>query len=639
MNRFGWWLGALVMIGGQVMPVLAQGTRATVAGIVTDSRGTVMPRITVVIRNQDTSTERSAVTTPEGAFAVGGLAPGVYQIEVEETGFVPYRREVTVKAGERTALEIALGYTVPDFVPVPDRWRLRFPEWTRYQNQDGEYPFVRNRGFDPYDQNILKGDLPIIGDDIFMVLTAVSETPVEFRVVPTPSGASAEQSGAHEFFGDGSQFTLSPSGIFSFEVFKGSTAFKPRDWAFRITPYFNLNYLGVRERNVVNPSPATGLTRRRQHLALQEAFGEVKIADVGPNFDFISVRAGIQPFNSDFRGFLFRDTNLGVRLFGNLSRNRNQWNLAYFDQLEKETNSELNLFVRRKQRVLVANFYRQDFLTEGYTISPSFHASFDDGEEFFYDANDLLVRPSPIGVVRPHTVHAYYAGLGGDGHWGRLNVTHQFYQAFGRDDFNGVSGRPVDINAQFAAAEFSIDKDWYRPRLGFVFASGDQNPGDDQARGFDAIVDNPNIAGGPFSFWARQGLRLTPTAVGLDGRSSVLPALRSSKSEGQANFVNPGVVMINAGVDVELTTKLRLVTTVNLLQFHHTETLQRLLFQGGIDRAIGIDLGGGFQYRPALNDNMVVTAGMSALQPGKGFEQMFADKILYSPFVVLTLMY
>ena len=84
--------------------------------------------------------------------------------------------------------------------------------------------------------------------------------------------------------------------------------------------------------------------------------------------------------------------------------------------------------------------------------------------------------------------------------------------------------------------------------------------------------------------------------------------------------------MINAGVDAELTTKLRLVTNVNLLQFHHTETLQRLLFQGGIDRAIGIDLGGGFQYRPALNDNMVITAGMSALRPGKGFKQMFADK-------------
>ena len=172
-----------------------------------------------------------------------------------------------------------------------------------------------------------------------------------------------------------------------------------------------------------------------------------------------------------------------------------------------------------------------------------------------------------------------------------------------------------------------------------VYAARDADPDDDTAKRFDAISDNPNIAGGPFSFWQRQGLRLPQTAVGLDGRASVLPALRSSKTEGQASFVNPGVLMLNAGVDAELTTKLKLITNVNLLRFHRTETLQRLLFQGDIDKAIGIDVGGGFQYRPALNDNMVITAGVSALVPGTGFKQIFADKVLYSPFLVLTLMY
>ncbi len=640
MNRFSVCLG-LVLTMGQLpaMPAFSQGSRATVAGTVKDSRGSALPRVTVMVRHQDTGAERPAVTAPDGTFTVGGLTPGTYQVEVQDTGFAPFRREVTVQAGERSALEIVMNYTVADFVPVPDRWKLRLPEWRRYQNQDGEYPYVQNRGFDPYDQNVLKGDLPVIGDDIFMVLTAVSETPIEYRVLPTPSGVSAEAPGSESFFGNGSQYALLPSAIFSFELFKGSTAFKPRDWAFRVTPHFNLNYVGLRERNALNASPEAGPVRRRQHLALQEAFGEVKVADIGPNYDFVSVRAGIQPFNSDFRGFLFRDTNLGVRAFGNWGRNRNQWNLAFFDQLEKETNSELNLLERRDQRVLIANYYRQDFLTEGYTISPSFHASFDDGEEFFFDANGFLARPSPIGLIKPHQVHAYYAGLGGDGHWGRLNITHQFYQAFGRDDFNGISGQPVDINAQFAAVELSVDRDWYRPRLGVVYASGDDDPDDRRAKGFDAIVDNPNIAGGPFSFWARQGLRLTQTAVGLDGRGSVLPALRSSKSEGQANFVNPGVLMINGGLDAELTTKLRLITNVNLLRFQRTETLQRLLFQGEIDRAIGIDVGGGFQYRPALNDNLVVTAGVSALLPGTGFKQVFADKVLYSPFLVLTLMY
>ena len=118
-----------------------------------------------------------------------------------------------------------------------------------------------------------------------------------------------------------------PSAIFSFELFKGNTAFKPRDWAFRVTPQFNLNYVNTQERNG-SMSARKRRTRREQHFALQEAFGEVKLFDVGPNFDFVSVRGGIQPFNCDFRGFLFRDTNLGVRAFGNWGRNRNQWNVA-----------------------------------------------------------------------------------------------------------------------------------------------------------------------------------------------------------------------------------------------------------------------------------------------------------------------
>jgi hypothetical protein len=603
--------------------------------------------VTVLIRNRDTGDEHPSVTAPDGTFRAGGLDPAVYDVRIEEPGFEPWASpELTLAAGEPRTLTVALqpegesADKVQDFVPIPDRWRLEFPLWQRYpRDQDGEYPFVQGRRFDPYDQNVLKGDLPIAGNDIFLVLTAVSETPFEYRRVPTPSAVSAERPGSEEFFGEGEQFAILPSAILSFELFRGDTAFRPRDWAVRITPQFNVNYVNTRERNVLNATTEEGATRRRQDVALQEAFGEVKLFDVGEHFDFVSVRAGIQPFTSDFRGFLFRDTNLGVRLFGNWGRNRNQWNVAVFDQLEKETNSELNLLERRKQRVFVANYYRQDFLTEGYTISPSVHVNLDDGEEPFFDENGFLVRPSPIGLIRPHKVKAYYAGVGGDGHLGRLNITHQFYQAFGRDDFNGVSGREVDINAQFAAVELSIDRDWYRPRVSFAWASGDDDPDDDTAKGFDAILDNPNIGGGAFSFWNRQGLRLAQTGVSLVGRSSILPTLRSSKTEGQPSFVNPGVFLYNAGVDAELTTRLRTTINVNLLRFHRTETLQRLLFQGDIDKAIGLDYSVGFQYRPALNDNIVVTAGVSAFTPGKGFEQLLTGDTLYTPFVVLTLMY
>ena len=73
-----------------------------------------------------------------------------------------------------------------------------------------------------------------------------------------------------------------------------------------------------------------------------------------------------------FRGFIFNDTNLGARLFGNLGNNRYQYNLAFFDMLEKQTNSGLNTFSLRDQRVVIANLYWQDFLTPGYTNSSIF---------------------------------------------------------------------------------------------------------------------------------------------------------------------------------------------------------------------------------------------------------------------------
>ncbi len=653
----------------------AQGARATITGAVTDPAGAPQSPVTVILTSAATGDDRRVVTDASGVYLFGGLLPGTYRLRIEEAAFTPWRSpDVLLTPGERRTLDVRLErpaapppvptpkpappppppaptpqppaapvadpVKVPDYIPTPDRWRLEFPLWQRYPRElEGEYPYVQGRKLDPYNRNVLKGDYPISGQDLFFVLTAIAELPFEYRNVPTPGGVSTARPDTEPFFGQGQQWATLPTGLVSAELFKGDTAFKPRNWALHATGAFNLNYVDVREQNNVNPSPEAGITRRRDDIALQEAFAEVKRAGVGPSYDFISVRAGIQPFTSDFRGFLFRDTNLGIRAFGNWGSNRNQWNVAYFDQLEKETNSELNLTERRKQRVLIANWYRQDTFTLGYTISPSFHFNEDDGEEIFFDENGFLVRPSPIGLIVPHKVKAYYAGFGGDGHWGRLNNTHQFYQAFGTDEFNGIAGQEVEINAQFGAVEVSVDKDWWRLKGSFIYASGDDAPDDDKAKGFDAIFDNPNIAGGPFSFWNRQGIRLTQTFVGLVGRSSVLPSLRSSKTEGQANFVNPGLFLYNVGWDGELTTKLRTSINFNVLRFDKTETLKAVLFQNEIDKAIGFDYSVGFQYRPKLNDNILITAGVSAFTPGKGFKDILTSELLYTPFAVLTLTY
>src|SRR6516162_5731405 len=81
------------------------------------------------------------------------------------------------------------------------------------------------------------------------------------------------------------------------------------------------------------------------------------------------------------------------------------------------------------------------------------------------------------------------------------------------------------------------------------------NPRDGRARGFDSIVDLPNFAGGLFSFWNREGLRLLGSGVLLTAPCSLIPSLRSSKEEGQANFVNPGLFLTNAGAEFAITPK------------------------------------------------------------------------------------
>src|SRR5689334_23055838 len=61
---------------------------------------------------------------------------------------------------------------LPPAEPIDDRWRLALPPYSL--NETG-------RWWDPYHQNVLKGDFPIIGEDIFMKLTAISKTNVEGR--------------------------------------------------------------------------------------------------------------------------------------------------------------------------------------------------------------------------------------------------------------------------------------------------------------------------------------------------------------------------------------------------------------------------------------------------------------------------
>ncbi len=514
------------------------------------------------------------------------------------------------------------------FVPIVDRWRNNFPQWNRYPDRDhppgDDYPYVEGHILDPFNQNVLKGDYPIIGQHTFLNLTAVAQTFQEFRQLPTP--ATGHESTLNPFtndaFGNPNQYFTTNFFRIKADLFHGNAAFKPVDWRVVVEGVFNMNDLNVRELGVINPDVRFGTNRYSDKLMLEQYFVEAKLADLSPDYDFLSIRAGSQPFVSDFRGFIFADTNRAIRLFGTRLANRDQFNVLVFDQADKDTNSNLNTFRSRRQYLVIANYSRQDFVFPGYTAQASFHYNMDrPPAEPEFDTNNELVRPDPAGVALPHHVEAYYYGIAGDGHIGRINISHAAYWVTGHDSMNPIAGRPIDIDAQMAAAELSYDRDWVRFRTSYFYASGQHEANSSVGKGFDTILDNPNFAGGRFSFWQRQPIKLL--GVNLKQKESLVPDLRSSKTEGQSNFTNPGLQLVNAGMDFQVTPKTRVFTNANYLWFDATQILEQFTFQKNISRQIGTDLSIGTEYRPYLNDNVIIFAGYAALLPGNGLNEIY----------------
>lgn len=277
---------------------------------------------------------------PAGAIQDTADAPGDSS---SRTGAPPPPSETTTPASEAatpatgllfmTEQDPPLGITGPsriplpdiqqdnNFIPIADRWRIGFPPWDRYGKGHpllDEYPYVQGAAWDTYRQHYLKADYPILGQDVFLNLSGTNLSIFDFRRLPTdtPHLPPAANSAAAGSFARSDQFFYRQYFRFAVDLFQGDAAFKPPDWRIRITPVFNINFLAFDQQAVTDPTRRMELDRGRTFLALEEWFFEYEICDLSADYDFLSVRVGSQFFTSDFRGFIFTDTNRAVRLFG-----------------------------------------------------------------------------------------------------------------------------------------------------------------------------------------------------------------------------------------------------------------------------------------------------------------------------------
>jgi hypothetical protein len=454
--------------------------------------------------------------------------------------------------GSGARLEAPKSWETPDLkLSGASRWRL-------LDAYGVEVP--RHSILDPYNQNILKGDIGLFGGKVFPVLTAVgtSNTLVSSR--------------------DDVETDVKNKAILALEIFHGATVFKPKDWSFKAS--------GQEVANRGNKDV--------DDFALLEAFGEIKLFDVGATYDFTSVRAGFQPFNSDFYGFLFKDINLAALAFGELSQNRYRWGAAFFDQRVKSEGGGLT-GERLDQQILVANWVYEDLFTPGFIGLVSFHNNRDH---------------SKAG----NAVDVSYLGFASAGHWGRVELNPAFYYAFGTEERNPIAGRETSVGAYFAGTQFAYPSGYLKYRAASFVASGDSDPTDDRATGFDSINDNVNLFGGANSF-------VIGNAAFFTRANSFLP---SNRTQGIANFVNPGILLLNAGIDAVMTPKLFLQINYNNFRFMDTASLP-LVGGAEISRALAQEVNATINYRLFLNENLILQLGGNVLLPQEGGKQLLGS--------------
>ena len=294
------------------------------------------------------------------------------------------------------------------FVPIEDRWRIGFPEWDRYGQGHpllGRLSLCRGQLLRSVStRTCSRATTRSIGQHTFFNFDAPSTS----MLLESPPGADADdavrehrrsrsgrvlrrpqpvllQPQLHRCRSTCSTATRRssrPTGGSSSRRSSTSTTSTSTSWA--------------------SSTPTCAAARRAAATISRWRNGSSRRSwpTSSPDYDFVSVRAGSQPFVSDFRGFIFTDTNRARAAVRHAATPiATSSTSSAFDQTEKDTNSVLNTFDDRHQNTVIANYYRQDFIWPGYTAQVSFHYNHDQAE--LQVRQERLSRPARPGRRLP----------------------------------------------------------------------------------------------------------------------------------------------------------------------------------------------------------------------------------------------
>ena len=187
-----------------------------------------------------------------------------------------------------------------------------------------------------------------------------------------------------------------------------------------------------------------------------------------------------------------------------------------------------------------------------------------------------------------HTIGGYYLG-----HYGILEMMFEGAYKFGRARNTGLAGvdngvfviehDDFDISAYALAADFALElKDlvgWqsFKPRIGFMYTSGDDDPTDDKLGGYTAITSAQRFSrawGGENTIIGDTNFVLGTALYGYipefygNGTPVFTGGIQNFTGAGNGRGDNPGLTMISAGLTVHPLIYLMYRTNVNYFRWN-----------------------------------------------------------------------